>query len=87
MVVTRLEPLTMYPDWPRSDADLVPLPKCDGPKLKPFNFQGPQKIEFLEYLGEGTHAHVVKVKILGQIYALKLVGEDPWIRISSNSEL
>ncbi|KAI0455163.1 kinetochore Sim4 complex subunit FTA2-domain-containing protein [Xylaria acuta] len=62
----------MYPDWPRSNADLVPLPECDGPKLKPFNFQGPQKIEFLEHLGEGLHAHVFKVKILGQIYALKL---------------
>ncbi|KEZ41065.1 hypothetical protein SAPIO_CDS7118 [Scedosporium apiospermum] len=62
----------MYPDWPESDADLVPLPLCDGPKLKPFDFQGPQKIEFLDYLGEGLHAHVLKVKILGQIYALKL---------------
>ncbi|KAI0535861.1 kinetochore Sim4 complex subunit FTA2-domain-containing protein [Xylaria digitata] len=62
----------MYPDWPESDADLVPLPNCDGPKLKSFDFQGPQKIEFLEYLGEGLHAHVFKVKILGQVYALKL---------------
>lgn len=41
---------TMYPDWPESADDLVPLPTCDGPKLKPFDFQGPQKIEFLEYL-------------------------------------
>ena len=64
----------MYPDWPESDADLVPLPNCDGPKLKPFNFHGPQKIEFLEYLGKGLHAHVFKIKILGRIYALKLVG-------------
>lgn len=63
----------MYPDWPKSAADLVPLPHCDGPKLKPFDFHGPQKIEFLEYLGEGMHAHVLKVKIRGQIYALKLV--------------
>ncbi|KAJ8131268.1 hypothetical protein O1611_g2357 [Lasiodiplodia mahajangana] len=62
----------MYPDWPESDADLVPLPKCDGPKLKPFDFQGPQKIEFLERIGEGLHSHVFKVKILGEIYALKL---------------
>lgn len=54
---------------------MVPLPYCDGPKLKPFVFQGPQKIEFLEYLGEGLHAHVFKVKVLGQIYALKLVSE------------
>lgn len=25
--------LTMYPDWPESTADLVPLPYCDGLKL------------------------------------------------------
>ncbi|KAK9445254.1 hypothetical protein VB005_00362 [Metarhizium brunneum] len=62
----------MYPDWPESASDLVPLPCCDGPKLNAFDFQGPQKIEFLEYLGEGSHAHVFKIKILGQIYALKL---------------
>ncbi len=54
---------------------MVPLPHCDGPRLKPFAFQGPQKIEFPEYLGEGLHAHVFKAKILGQIYALKLVSE------------
>lgn len=65
----------MYPDWPESAADLVPLPQIDGPKLKAFDFQGPQKIEFLEYLGEGSHAHVLKVRILERIYALKLVGE------------
>ena len=76
----------MYPDWPESDADLVPLPNCDGPKLKPFNFQGPQKIEFLEYLGEGLHAHVFKVKILAQIYALKLVGGTLHMRIFDHLE-
>ncbi|KAI0386000.1 kinetochore Sim4 complex subunit FTA2-domain-containing protein [Hypomontagnella monticulosa] len=65
-------PHTMYPDWPRSSEDLVPLPLCDGPKLKPFDFQGAQKIEFLEYIGEGLHAHVFKVQIRGQTYALKL---------------
>ena len=63
----------MYPDWPKSAADLVPLPLCDGPKLKAFDFQGPQKIEFLEYLGSGQHSHVFKVNILGCVYALKLV--------------
>src|SRR5438874_250828 len=67
-------PHTMYPDWPLSTADLVPLPRCDGPKLKPFDFQGAQTIEFLEHVGEGLHAHVFKVQIRGQIYALKLVG-------------
>ncbi|KHN95789.1 uncharacterized protein MAM_06401 [Metarhizium album ARSEF 1941] len=62
----------MYPDWPESAADLVPLPRCDGPKLKAFPFPGPQKMEFLEYLGEGLHAHVFKIRISGQVYALKL---------------
>ncbi|KAI1659572.1 hypothetical protein F4813DRAFT_401561 [Daldinia decipiens] len=32
--------MAMYPDWPESDADLVPLPQCDGPKLKPFKLPG-----------------------------------------------
>lgn len=63
----------MHPDWPETPADLVPLLVCDGPKLAAFDFQGPQQIEFLEYLGEGLHAHVVKVSIKGQEYALKLV--------------
>lgn len=63
----------MYPDWPQSDADLVPLPQCDGPKLDPFKFSGAQAIEFLEHIGEGLHAHVFKVSIHNQIYALKLV--------------
>jgi hypothetical protein len=63
---------TMYPDWPDSAADLIPLPRCDGPKLKPFAFQCPQKMEFLDYLGEGSHAHVFKIKIQGQTYALTL---------------
>lgn len=64
----------MYPDWPKSAADLVPLPRCDGPKLGPFMFHGSQRIEFLEYIGEGSHAHVFKVRIRENIYALKLVG-------------
>lgn len=67
----------MHPDWPESDADLVPLPQCLGPKLKPFDFLGPQKINFLEYLGQGLHSFVFKVEILGHIYALKLVSSCP----------
>ena len=63
----------MFPDWPEPGVPLEPLPLCDGPKLKPFDFQGPQEIEFLEVLGSGQHSIVFKVKILGQIYALKLV--------------
>ncbi|KIH94906.1 hypothetical protein SPBR_03732 [Sporothrix brasiliensis 5110] len=62
----------IYPDWPESAADLVPLPLCPGPKLAPFDFEGPQKIEFLNYLGGGLHSHVLKVRIKGQDYALKL---------------
>lgn len=63
----------MFPDWPESVADLVPLPECEGPKLKPFDFHGSQKIDFLEFLGEGLHSFVFKVNILGRVYALKLV--------------
>ncbi|SPO07229.1 uncharacterized protein DNG_09923 [Cephalotrichum gorgonifer] len=61
----------MYPDWPKSPADLVPLPLCDGPKLKAFDFQGPQKIKFLEHIGTGAHSQVFKVEILDKVYALK----------------
>lgn len=63
----------MYPDWPESDADLVPLPLCDGPKLKAFDFQGPQSIRFIDYIGSGLHSHVLKIQIKDQLYALKLV--------------
>lgn len=63
----------MYPDWPEPGVDLEPLPRGDGPKLGPFDFKGPQSIEFLEYLGYGQHSHVFKVQILGTVYALKLV--------------
>ncbi|EGX88245.1 hypothetical protein CCM_08288 [Cordyceps militaris CM01] len=62
----------MYPEWPKSAADLTPLPLCPGPTLPPFDFKGWQDIEFLEYLGDGAHAHVFKVRLLGKIYALKL---------------
>lgn len=71
----------MYPDWPESAADLLPLPRCDGPKLEPFQFHGPQKIEFLHYISEGLVSHVFKVRIEGEIYALKLfrfVDESVW---------
>ncbi|KAJ4213473.1 hypothetical protein NW759_010892 [Fusarium solani] len=55
----------MYPDWPESPSDLVPLPLCEGPKLEPFDFQGPQKIDFLQHIGEGSHSHVFKFKFVG----------------------
>ncbi|TWU71825.1 hypothetical protein ED733_001846 [Metarhizium rileyi] len=66
----------MYPDWPDSAADLVPLPQCIGPKLNPFDFHGPQKIIFREYIGEGRHSFVFKVEIHGNMYALKLVSKE-----------
>ncbi|KAH7134040.1 kinetochore Sim4 complex subunit FTA2-domain-containing protein [Dactylonectria macrodidyma] len=78
----------MYPDWPEH-VPLQPQPRCIGPKLKPFDFQGPQKIEFLEYLGEGLHSHVVKVKVHGQIYALKLFKfcpDDDWMGPSGRND-
>jgi hypothetical protein len=74
----------MYPDWPSSLADLVPLPLRDGPKLKPFDFNGPQQIEFLEYLGQGSHSDVLKVKILEKLYALKLVSKNSLCAMYSN---
>ncbi|KIH87265.1 hypothetical protein SPBR_04998 [Sporothrix brasiliensis 5110] len=79
----------MYPDWPETEADLVPLPQCDGPKLAAFDFQGKQQIEFLEYLGEGLHAHVVKVRIKDREYALKLfrfVYDHDWYGPGQNDE-
>ena len=63
----------IYPDWPACPADLVPLPMIEGPKLKPFDFGGPQQIEFLEYIASGLHGHVVKARIHGQEYVIKLV--------------
>lgn len=55
--------LSLPPTWCRSRTATVPSWSLD--------FQGPQKMEFLKYIGEGAHAHVFKVRILGQIYALK----------------
>ncbi|KAI1453749.1 kinetochore Sim4 complex subunit FTA2-domain-containing protein [Annulohypoxylon moriforme] len=64
--------LSVYPDWPESEADLLPLPNCKGPRLQPFMFHGPQNIKFLECIGHGTHSHVFKVRIKRKVYALKL---------------
>lgn len=63
----------MYPAHPKTAADLVPLPLCDGPKLPPFQFpDSKQEIIFLEYIGQGAHSHVFKIEIQKQVYALKL---------------
>ena len=74
----------MYPDYPESAADLVPLPLGDGPKLKAFDYGDSQNIEFVQYLGWGLHSYVFKIKVVDQVYALKLVSRDlrrwsgPW---------
>ncbi|KAI1075140.1 kinetochore Sim4 complex subunit FTA2-domain-containing protein [Whalleya microplaca] len=49
------------------------FPPVPGPKLNPFNAGSePLKIEFIEHLGKGDHAHVWKVSINEKIYALKI---------------
>ncbi|ERS95631.1 hypothetical protein HMPREF1624_08147 [Sporothrix schenckii ATCC 58251] len=71
----------MHPDWPETPADFMPLPQCPGPKLHAFQFHDPQDIKFISYIGQGLHAHVLKVEIKGQEYALKLfrfVYEENW---------
>lgn len=49
------------------------LPLGEGPKLNPFDFHGPQNIEFLEFLGRGTHSQVFKIKIQQKLFAIKVV--------------
>ena len=45
-----------------------------GPQLKKFDTKGKElDIEFIQHLGSGAHAHVWKVYINGDLYALKLV--------------
>ncbi|KAK4241584.1 kinetochore Sim4 complex subunit FTA2-domain-containing protein [Achaetomium macrosporum] len=81
--------LVTYTDWPQSAADFVPLPCCDDPKLKHFDFKGPRKIEFVDHLGESLHAHVFQVQILGRVYALKLfrfVEDDDWLGPDGNEQ-
>ena len=54
-----------------------PLPTCEGPKLRPFKHRK-AAIEFRCLLsddesGSGGHAHVFKVSIRSNVYALKVV--------------
>lgn len=50
------------------------LPPVPGPKLAKFRGKdGPLNIDFIQYLGSGVHAHVWKVCMDGNIYALKMV--------------
>ncbi|KAK3395000.1 kinetochore Sim4 complex subunit FTA2-domain-containing protein [Podospora didyma] len=81
--------VSVYTDWPKSAADLLPLPDCDGPKLRPFDFRGQQNIQFLEHIGDGAHADVFRVNIGGQIYALKVFRfgiEDRWMAPEHKSD-
>ncbi len=50
---------------------MVPLPWCDGPTLKSFDFQGPQNVELPQHLGKGLRSHVSKVDILGRTYTFE----------------
>lgn len=54
-----------------------PLPDVHGPRLHHFSADSDQEhepsIEFLEVIGSGLHGHVVKAKIDGRIYAVKIV--------------
>lgn len=57
-----------------------PLPPGNGPNLSPFEHRG-ETVEFLELLSlpedeessNGGHAHVFKVRIKEETYALKVV--------------
>ena len=49
-------------------------PYIPGPQLKRFDTKGKDlDIEFVRHLGSGAHAHVWKVNINGDPYALKMV--------------
>jgi Kinetochore Sim4 complex subunit FTA2 len=56
------------------------LPRIKGPKLSRFKDGNYHKIEYLELLGtdgegqlNGDHGYVFKVRIDGELYALKIV--------------
>lgn len=69
----------VFPVLPSSQADLVPLPTCEGPKLQPFDFgEEEQEIEFVDRLdgrdlSDMSPTMVYLVKIRGETYALKVV--------------
>lgn len=56
---------------------LTPLPNTFGPRMPHFNealdHDHELCIEWLEVIGSGLHAHVVKAKINGLEYAVKIV--------------
>lgn len=51
------------------------MPDVDGPRLPYFSADGncEPTIELLEVIGSGLHGHVVKAKVDGEIYAIKIV--------------
>ncbi|KAI0471071.1 kinetochore Sim4 complex subunit Fta2 [Xylariaceae sp. FL0804] len=53
---------------------MTALPNIPGPKLKPFGSETgqPVEIEFIRHVGKGAHAHVWKVRLNGEVYALKM---------------
>lgn len=63
----------MLPQLPTPEAPAEPLPPCAGPQTLPFLDAVPPDIEFLDILGEGLHSYVFRVRIQGQLYALKMV--------------
>lgn len=53
---------------------MTDFPQVPGPKVKQFESpNGLVKIHFIHHIGKGIHAHVWKVQIDGNIYALKIV--------------
>ncbi|KAH9906648.1 kinetochore Sim4 complex subunit FTA2-domain-containing protein [Xylariomycetidae sp. FL2044] len=57
---------------PAASPPLPDLPLCKGPKMHPFNNGRPTDIEFLSQLAQTDRSYVWKVRILGNIYALKM---------------
>lgn len=49
------------------------LPSIEGPKLRRFKGGNYNRIEYEELLGSGDHGYVFRVRIDGELYALKLV--------------
>lgn len=53
----------------------LPSPNIDGPRMHHFNADNDHDpcIEFLEVIGSGLHSNIVKAKIDGKVYAVKIV--------------
>lgn len=64
---------------------LLPLPRCEGPKLEPFSVNDDVDIEFISPIASGGQADIWKVAIQGRVYALKMVSAHPPLRISAGN--